>query len=85
MGQQPLTPHEIAKQCSGGKCPTTYRFAIAKQELRQEAQESLLKAQGRMKKYVDKRRRPHEFQVGEKVLLKLTLQIWRKFRNESVH
>jgi len=33
MGQQPLTPHEIAKQRSGGKCLVAYRFAIAKQEL----------------------------------------------------
>ena len=33
MGQQPLTPYEISKQCSGGKCPATYRFAIAKQEM----------------------------------------------------
>ena len=33
MGQQPLTPHEIAKQHSGGRCLVAYRFAIAKQEL----------------------------------------------------
>ena len=38
-----------------------------------------------MKKYADKGRRPLEFQVGDKVLLKLTPQIWRKFRSESVH
>ena len=54
MRQQPLTPHEIAKQHSGGSCPTAYRFAIAKQELMQEAQDNLLKAQRRMKKYADK-------------------------------
>ena len=56
-----------------------------KQELIQEEQDSLLKAQQRMKKYADKGRRPLEFQVGNKVLLKLTSQIWRKFRSESVH
>ena len=33
MGQQPLTPHEIAKQHLGGKCLATYKFAINKQEL----------------------------------------------------
>ena len=33
MGQQPFTPHEIAKQRSGGRCPAVYRFAINKQEL----------------------------------------------------
>ena len=38
-----------------------------------------------MKKYADKGRRPFEFQVGDKVLLKLTPQIWRKFRNEQIH
>ena len=56
-----------------------------KQELIQEEQDILLKAQQRMKKYADKGRRPLEFQVGNKVLLKLTSQIWRKFRSESVH
>ena len=85
MGQQPLTPHEIANQHSGGKCLATYRFAIAKQELMQEAHDSLLKAQRRMKKYANKGRKPLEFQVGDKVLLKLTPQIWKKFRSESVH
>ena len=38
-----------------------------------------------MKKFVDKGRRPLEFQVGDKVLLKLTPQIWKKFRSESMH
>ena len=38
-----------------------------------------------MKKYADKGRRPLEFQVGDKMLLKLTPQIWRKFGSESVH
>ena len=37
-----------------------------------------------MKKYADKVRRPLEFQVWDKVLLKLTPQIWRKFRSKSV-
>ena len=47
--------------------------------------DSLLKAQRRMKKYADKGRRLLKFQVGEKVLLKLTPQIWRKFRSEVIH
>ncbi|XP_050242316.1 uncharacterized protein LOC126691306 [Quercus robur] len=62
----PLTPHEIAKQHSGGTCPAAYRFSIKKQKLMQEAQDSLLKAQRRMKKYADKGRRPFESQVGDK-------------------
>ena len=47
MGQQPLTPHEIAKQRSWGRYHATYRFAINKQELMQEAQDNLLKVQRR--------------------------------------
>ena len=35
-----------------------------------------------MKKYVDKGRRPLEFEEGEKVLLKLTSQLWKKIRNK---
>ena len=44
-GQQPLTPHEIAVQSSGGKCSAAYRFARAKQELIDEARDSLALAQ----------------------------------------
>ena len=47
--------------------------------------DNLLKAQRRMKKDADKRRRLLKFQVGDKVLLKLTPQIWRKFRSEVIH
>ena len=36
-----------------------------------------------MKKYVDKDRRPLEFEQGEMVLLKLTPQIWRKIRSKQ--
>ncbi|XP_070042982.1 uncharacterized protein LOC142178078 [Nicotiana tabacum] len=42
-----------------------------------EATNSLSKAQRRMKKYADKNRRPLEFKVGDKVLLKLTPHIWK--------
>ncbi|XP_075674950.1 uncharacterized protein LOC142644162 [Castanea sativa] len=51
----------------------------------QEAQDSMLKAQRRMKKSTDKGRRPLKFQVGDRVLLKLTPQIWRKFKSEAIH
>ena len=47
-----------------------------------EARDSLEKAARRMKKYADHDRRPLEFQVGDKVLLKLTLQIWKKISNK---
>ena len=57
-GQQPLTPYEVAKQKTGGKCPAAYRFARNKQEMLEEARDSLHKAAKRMKKYADKGRRP---------------------------
>ena len=38
-----------------------------------------------MKKYVDKGRRPLEFKVGDRVLLKLTPQIWKKMNSKMVH
>ena len=44
FGKQPLTPHEVAKQKSQGKCPTTYRFARDKTELIEQARDSLAKA-----------------------------------------
>ena len=40
------------------------------------------KAIGRMKKYADKGRRP---MVGDKVMLKLTPQIWKKISSKTVH
>ncbi|KAJ4722993.1 Retrotransposon protein, putative, Ty3-gypsy subclass [Melia azedarach] len=85
MGQQPLTPHEVAKQTSGGKCPAAYRFVRDKQELLAQATDSLAKASRRMKKYADAGRRPLEFDVGDKVLLKLTPQIWKKISSKTVH
>ncbi|KZV57841.1 hypothetical protein F511_03410 [Dorcoceras hygrometricum] len=84
-GFQPTAPHVIALQRSGGACPAAYRFARTKQELYDEAKDSLAKAQRRMKKYVDKGRRDIEFQVGEKVLLKLTPQIWKKISAKQIH
>ena len=36
-----------------------------------------------MKKYVDQGRRALEFEEGEKVLLKLTPQIWKKIQNKK--
>ncbi|KAL0344342.1 UNVERIFIED_CONTAM: Transposon Ty3-I Gag-Pol polyprotein [Sesamum angustifolium] len=52
-GQQLMTPHEISVQRTGGKCPAAYRYARSKQELLDEAKDSLAKAQRRMKKYDD--------------------------------
>ncbi|KAL0396344.1 UNVERIFIED_CONTAM: Transposon Ty3-I Gag-Pol polyprotein [Sesamum calycinum] len=68
-GQQPTTPHEIAVQRTGGKCPAAYRYARSKQELLDEAKDSLVKAQRRMKKYADMGRRHVEFSAGDQDLL----------------
>ena len=48
-----------------------------------EALDSLEKAARRMKKYMDCDRRSLEFQVGDKVLLKLTPQIWKKISSKT--
>ncbi|KAL5840723.1 hypothetical protein ACOSQ4_013331 [Xanthoceras sorbifolium] len=47
--------------------------------------ESLAKAARRMKKYVEKNRWPLEFNVGDKVLLKLTPQIWKTITHCRYH
>ena len=65
-GWQPLAPHEVAIQRTGGRCPAAYRFARSRQEMVDEARDSLAKAQRRMKKYADKGRRDLEFSVGAK-------------------
>ena len=85
FGHQPLTPLEVAKQKSQGVCPAAYRFAREKQELIEQAQESLAKAQRRMKKYADQHRRALEFREGDLVLLKLTPQIWKKVTDKRYH
>ena len=48
-----------------------------------EARDSLEKAARRMKKYADRDRRSLEFQVGDRVLLKLTPQIWKKISSKT--
>ena len=84
-GQQPLTPHEVAKQKSQGRCPAAYRFARANQERTDEAKDCLTKAVKRMKKWADEKRRAVEFEVGDKVMLKLTPPIWKKITRKSAH
>ncbi|KAL0368101.1 UNVERIFIED_CONTAM: Transposon Ty3-G Gag-Pol polyprotein [Sesamum calycinum] len=84
-GQQPTTPNEISVQKTGGKCPAAYRFARSKQELLDEAKDSLAKAQRRMKKYADMVSRHVEFSVGDQELLKLAPQVLNKISSKSVH
>ncbi|KAL5747716.1 hypothetical protein ACOSQ2_025013 [Xanthoceras sorbifolium] len=83
--RMPLTPLAVAQQKDQGLCPAAYRFAQDKTELIECAIESLAKAARRIKKYADKNRRPLEFNVGDKVLLKLTPQIWKKITDRGYH
>ena len=76
-------PLEVAKQKTGGSSSAAYKLAQFRQEMFDEARDSLEKAARRMKKYADRDRRPLEFQVGDRVLLKLTPQIWKKIRNKT--
>ncbi|KAG6510926.1 hypothetical protein ZIOFF_028973 [Zingiber officinale] len=84
MGEQPTTPMEIAKQKSGGKCPAVYRYAREKQELLEEAQDSLRKAARRMKKYADKKRRPLEFSVGDEVHPTFHVSFLKKYHADDM-
>ena len=84
-GYQPLTPQEVALQGRGIKCPAAFRFARERQDLFEDAVDSLAQAMRRMKRYADLKRRPLSFGVGDKVMLKLTPQIWKKIRRTEVH
>ncbi|WKA00345.1 hypothetical protein VitviT2T_018707 [Vitis vinifera] len=83
IGVQPRMPLEVAKQKAGGNSPTAYKMVQSRQEMLDEARDSLEKAARRMKKYADRDRRPLEFQVGDRVLLKLTPQIWKKISSKT--
>ena len=74
IGFQPRTPLDVlvTEQPGCNVSPTAYKFAKSRQDLLDEARDSLEKASRRIKKYVDKGRRPLEFEQGEMVLLKLT-------------
>lgn len=50
----------------------------------EEAKEFFKKAIKQMKKFVDKERRPLESQVGNKVLLKPMLHIWKEVGRKRV-
>ena len=85
LGRQPITPLDVAKSKNQGKCPATYRVARDRLEILSEAHDILHKAQRRMKKYADQHRRSVEFNVGDKVLLKLTPQILKQIVSKTRH
>ena len=83
IGVQPRMPLEVAKQKVGGNSPAAYKMVQSRQEMLDEARDSLEKAARRMKKYADRDRRSLELQVGDRVLLKLTPQIWKKISSKT--
>ena len=78
-----MTPLDVAKSKNQGKCPAAYMVARDRLEMLSEAQDSLRKAQRRMKKYADQHRRLVEFNVGYELLLKLTPQIWKQIVSKN--
>ena len=85
IGFQPHMPLDvlISKQPSCSVSLAAYKFAKSRQDLLDEARDSLEKANRHMKKYANKGMRPLEFKEGEKVLLNLTPQIWKKILNKQ--
>ena len=84
IGFQPRMPFDVLvfEQPGCDVSPAANKFAKTRQDLLDEAWDSLEKASRCMKKYADKGRRPLEFEEGEKVLLKLTPQIWKQVWNK---
>ena len=85
IGFQPRTPLDVLviEQLRRSVSLVAYKFAKSLQDLLDEARDSLKKASRHMKKYTDKGKRPLEFEEGEKVLLKLIPQIWKKIINKQ--
>lgn len=84
-GYQPLSLPEITRQRSGSKCLAAQNFALERQEMMEMARDNLAKAARRMRKYADQGRRPLDFQVRDRVWLKLTPQVWKKLHRKDVH
>ena len=78
LGKQPITPLDFAKSKNQGKCPVAYMVVSDRLEMLSESKNSLHKAQRRMKKYADQYRRSVDFNMGDKVLLKLIPPIWKQ-------
>ena len=85
IGFQPRKPLDmlVSEQPGRNVSLFAYKFVKSRQDLLDEAQDNLEKESRRMKKYADKDKRPLEFEEGEKVLLKLTPQIWKKIQNKQ--
>ena len=66
IGFQPRTPLDVLVSEQPGRSVSlvAYKFAKSRQDLLDEAWDNLKKASRRMKKYMDKGRRPLEFEEG---------------------
>ncbi|KAK3034707.1 hypothetical protein RJ639_032468 [Escallonia herrerae] len=79
IGQQPLTPLTLAGDFKG-RSPLAAQVARSWNEQADVARSYLDKAGRKMKKWVDKRRRPKEYNLGDMVMLKLLPQQFKSFR-----
>ncbi|KAK2985975.1 hypothetical protein RJ640_026447 [Escallonia rubra] len=79
IGQQPLTPLALAGDYKG-RSPLAAQVARSWNEQADVVRSYLDKAGCKMKKWVDKRRRPKEYNLGDMVMLKLLSQQFKSFR-----
>ena len=63
IGVQPRMPLEVTKLKAGESSPAAYKMAQSRQEMFDEARDSLEKAARRMKKYADHDCRPWNFRL----------------------
>ncbi|KAG8376910.1 hypothetical protein BUALT_Bualt09G0113300 [Buddleja alternifolia] len=80
IGQQPLTPHTLAISFDSVKCPGAAKMAKSWEEQSDLAKSFMEKARRKMKKRADPKRRYLEFNVDDKVLIKLIPQQFKAFR-----
>ena len=82
IGFQPRTPLDVLvnEQLGRSVSPSSYKFAKSWQNLLDEVRDSLEKASRCMR---NMRKKAGDLEEGEKVLLKLTPQIWKKIRNKQ--
>ncbi|KAK3004590.1 hypothetical protein RJ639_019648 [Escallonia herrerae] len=79
IGQQPLTPLTLAGDYKG-RSPLAAQVARSWNEQADMARSYLDKVGRKMKKWVDKRRRPKDYNLGDMVMLKLLAQQFKSFK-----
>ncbi|XP_073151819.1 uncharacterized protein [Henckelia pumila] len=80
MGQQPTTLHTLKISFSKGQSPAATKMAKSWSEHMDLARVHLEKAQRRMKKWADAKRRQQEYSIGDEVLIKLLPHQFKAFR-----